>query len=170
MPVDEVALSVFSNIMRRFPTLEILDKEPVAKISFDAPQISHSAAPTGSLKVAKEFPALMRPPLIAGVDGGIITSFFARYVSTLSPFFVSLLIALLAFSHCLIHKGLPYQMCITSSLRSRFKQIHPFLSAPKSKVFSTQKRCRINAIWNGRDGLEQDPEISVGWGVQWTKC
>ncbi len=76
-------LKWFSNIMRRFPTLEILDKEPVAKISFDAPQISHSAGPTDSLKVAKEFPALMRPPLIAGVDGGIITSFFARYVSTL---------------------------------------------------------------------------------------
>ncbi|KAI9463337.1 NTF2-like protein [Lactarius psammicola] len=62
-----------NNIMRRFPTLEILDKEPVAKISFDAPQISHSAGSTGSLKVAKE------PPLIAGVDGGIITSFFARF-------------------------------------------------------------------------------------------
>ncbi|KAF8273335.1 NTF2-like protein [Lactarius quietus] len=68
-----------NNIMRRFPTLEILDKEPVAKISFDAPPISHSAGPAGSLKAAKEFPALMRPPLIAGVDGGIITSFFARF-------------------------------------------------------------------------------------------
>ena len=68
--------------MRRFPTLEILDKEPVAKISFDAPQISHSVGSTGSLKAAKEFPALMRPPLVAGVDGGIITSFFARYVFT----------------------------------------------------------------------------------------
>ncbi|KAH8995036.1 NTF2-like protein [Lactarius akahatsu] len=68
-----------NNIMRRFPTLEILDKEPVTKISFDAPQISHSTGSTGSLKGAKEFPALMRPPLVAGVDGGIITSFFARF-------------------------------------------------------------------------------------------
>src|SRR6266702_1277338 len=82
----------------------------------------------------------------------------------------SLLIAILASSHCLIHKELPCQMCITSSLRSRFKQIHPSLSAPKFKVSSTQKRCRISAIWTGRRGLEQDPEILVGWGVQWTKC
>jgi nuclear RNA export factor len=68
-----------NNVMRRFPTLEILDKEPVAKISFDAPPASHPAGPTGPLNAAKEFPALMCPPLIAGVDGGIITSFFARF-------------------------------------------------------------------------------------------
>ncbi|KAI0303614.1 hypothetical protein B0F90DRAFT_1707401 [Multifurca ochricompacta] len=42
-----------NNIVRRFPTLEILDKDPT-------------------------YPAPMQPPLIAGVDGGIITSFFAR--------------------------------------------------------------------------------------------
>jgi hypothetical protein len=155
--------------MRRFPTLEILDKEPVAKISFDAPPVSHSAGPTGPLNVAKEFPALMCPPLIAGVDGGIITSFFARYVYT--PLLLGApLIAIIDSSLCLIHIGLPYQMCTTSSLRSHFKQIRPFLPEPKSKVSSTQKRCRINAIWNGHHGLEQDPGISVGWGVQWTKC
>src|ERR1700677_406939 len=129
--------------MRRFPTLEILDKEPVAKISFDAPPVSHSAGPTGYLKAVKEFPALMRPPLIAGVDGGIITSFFARYVYT-SLLLGTFLIAIIASSLCLIHKGLPYQMCTTSSLRSHFKQIHPFLPEPKSKVSSTQKRCRIS--------------------------
>ncbi|KAH9972126.1 NTF2-like protein [Lactifluus volemus] len=68
-----------NNIMRRFPTLEILDKEPVTKISFDAPQAPHPAGPSGPHPASKVFPALMRPPLIAGVDGGIITSFFARF-------------------------------------------------------------------------------------------
>ena len=155
--------------MRRFPTLEILDKEPVAKISFDAPPVSHSVGPAGSLKAAKEFPALMRPPLIAGVDGAIITSFFARYVRT-SLLLGTLLNAIIASSLCLIHIGLPYQMCTTNSPLSHFKQIHPFLLEPKYKVSSIQKRCRISATWNGRHGLEQDPGILVGWGVQWTKC
>ncbi|KAI0255112.1 hypothetical protein BJV78DRAFT_1181400 [Lactifluus subvellereus] len=69
-----------NNIMRRFPTLEILDKEPVTKISFDAPQAPHhSVGPSGSHPAATVFPAPMRPPLIAGVDGAIITSFFARF-------------------------------------------------------------------------------------------
>ncbi|KAI0267684.1 NTF2-like protein [Gloeopeniophorella convolvens] len=68
-----------NNIMRRFPTLEMLDKEPVTKISFDAPEGSHPTGPAGPHRAAKEFPALMQPPLIAGVDGGIVTSFFARF-------------------------------------------------------------------------------------------
>ena len=75
-----------SNIMRRFPTLEILDKEAVTKISFDAPQTPHSIGPSSSHQTAKDFPALMQPPLIAGVDGGIITSFFARYACSLPPY------------------------------------------------------------------------------------
>jgi len=68
-----------NNIIRRFPTLEILDKEPVTKISFDAPQTPHPAGPSGSHPTAKDFPAPMQPPLIAGVDGSIITSFLARF-------------------------------------------------------------------------------------------
>ena len=72
-------LTAFSNIMRRFPTLEILDKEPVTKISFDAPQTPQLAGSSTSHSTAKDFPAEMQPPLIAGVDGNIITSFFARY-------------------------------------------------------------------------------------------
>jgi nuclear RNA export factor len=69
--------------MRRFPTLEILDKEPVAKISFDAPQTPYNSGSAGSHPTAKDFPTSMQPPLIAGVDGGIITSFLARYASSL---------------------------------------------------------------------------------------
>ena len=67
--------------MRRFPTLEMLDKEPVTKISFDAPQTPNPVGSSGSHSAAKDFPAQMQPPLIAGVDGSIITSFFARYAS-----------------------------------------------------------------------------------------
>lgn len=85
-----MVLTSFSNIMRRFPTLEILDKEAVTKISFDAPQTPHPTGSSGSHPIAKDFPALIQAPLIAGVDGGIITSFFARYASSLPslpPFF-----------------------------------------------------------------------------------
>lgn len=82
-------LQCSSNIMRRFPTLEILDKEAVTKISFDAPQTPHSIGPPESHPTAKDFPALMQPPLIAGVDGGIITSFFARYAYSLPPLLAS---------------------------------------------------------------------------------
>lgn len=71
--------------MRRFPTLEMLDKEPVTKISFDAPGTPHPVASPSSRSIAKDFPRPMQPSLIAGVDGSLITSFFARYVSIL-PF------------------------------------------------------------------------------------
>jgi nuclear RNA export factor len=61
----------------------MLDKEPVTKISFDAPQTPHPIRSSDSHPTAKDFPAPMQPPLIAGVDGGIITSFFARYACPL---------------------------------------------------------------------------------------
>lgn len=68
-----------NNIMRRFPTLEMLDKEPVTKISFDAPGTPHPVGSSGSHSMAKDFPAPMQPPLIAGVNGSLITSFFTRF-------------------------------------------------------------------------------------------
>lgn len=68
-----------NNIMRRFPTLEMLDKEPVTKISFDSPGTPHPVGSSGSHSTAKDFPAPMQPPLIAGVNGSLITSFFARF-------------------------------------------------------------------------------------------
>ena len=71
--------------MRRFPTLEMLDKEPVTKISFDAPQTPHPVGSSDSRSTAKDFPAPMQTPLIAGVDGSLITSFFARYASSHLP-------------------------------------------------------------------------------------
>ena len=70
-----------SEITRRFPTLEILDQEPVAKISFDAPPTSH-ASTTGFVQhpSATTFPAEMMPPFITGVDGSVISGFLMRYV------------------------------------------------------------------------------------------
>ena len=166
----QMALTSFSNIMRRFPTLEILDKEAVTKISFDAPQTPHPTGSSGSHPIAKDFPALIQAPLIAGVDGGIITSFFARYASSLPslpPFFS---MVPLASSHSLIHRETCSQTCITNSPLSRSKPIHPFQPVPKSKDSNTQKRCRINAIWNGPHGWVLDPEISVEWQVRSTRC
>lgn len=75
--------------MRRFPTLEMLDKEPVTKISFDAPRTPHPVGPSGLRSTAKDFPAPMQPPLIAGVNGSLITSFFARYAFILPSCSVS---------------------------------------------------------------------------------
>ncbi|THH21303.1 hypothetical protein EW146_g226 [Bondarzewia mesenterica] len=69
-----------NHIIRRFPTLEMLDKEAVAKIAFDNPAASTSSTPhTGPVPTATTFPAEMRPPFVAGVDGNIIVNFFARF-------------------------------------------------------------------------------------------
>ena len=155
--------------MRRFPTLEILDKEPVTKISFDAPQTPQLAGSSTSHSTAKDFPAEMQPPLIAGVDGNIITSFFARY-ELIYLLVESLLTVYSASSHCLIHNEPRFQTFIMSLPRSHFKPTHPSLSVPKSKDSSSQKRCQINATWNGRRGWVQGLEILVGWQVQSTRC
>ncbi|KAI0322537.1 hypothetical protein OF83DRAFT_647408 [Amylostereum chailletii] len=69
-----------NNIMRRFPTLEMLDQEPVAKISFDAPETSQASAPSvGPQPIAKTFPANMQPSFVTGVDDSLITGFLARF-------------------------------------------------------------------------------------------
>lgn len=155
--------------MRRFPTLEILDKEPVTKISFDAPQTPQIVGSSNPHSTAKNFPAEMQPPLIAGVDGNIITSFFARYEPILLSCRVVFTVCS-ASSRCLIHNEPRSQTCITSLPRSRSRPTHLSLSAPKSKDFSTQKRCQINATWNGRRGWVQGLEILVGWQARSTRC
>ena len=43
---------------------------------FDAPQTPHLVGSSGSHSTAKDFPSSMQPPLIAGVNGNLITPFF----------------------------------------------------------------------------------------------
>lgn len=70
-------------MVRRFPSIEVLDLEAVTKISFDdAPAASTSKPekpdpfnPTGP----STFPHPMGPSFITGVDGSVISSFLARF-------------------------------------------------------------------------------------------
>jgi len=64
--------------MKRFPGLEILDRESIAKVSFDAPQ----SLPTPSLKKKPSpntFPCLMASSFVSGVDPGLISNFLLRF-------------------------------------------------------------------------------------------
>ncbi|TRM64263.1 hypothetical protein BD626DRAFT_491278 [Schizophyllum amplum] len=63
---------------RRFTTLELLDQEPIMKISFDVPEASTSATPVPVAK-ATSFPLPMGGSFITGVDGTIINNFLMRY-------------------------------------------------------------------------------------------
>ncbi|KAI9061006.1 NTF2-like protein [Trametes sanguinea] len=67
-----------SEIARRFPSLEILDGEPIARVGFDAPapSASTSARPHNMLST---FAFQMQPSLIAGVDGSMVSDFLGRY-------------------------------------------------------------------------------------------
>ncbi|KAI0635688.1 NTF2-like protein [Trametes polyzona] len=67
-----------SQIARRFPSLEILDGEPVARVGFDAPS-SSTSAPTRHHTMLQSFAWNMEPSFIAGVDGSIVSNFFVRY-------------------------------------------------------------------------------------------
>lgn len=67
-----------SEMTRRIPTLEMLDQQPIAKIGFDVPKASTSAAST-TTATATTFPSDMNPSFITGVDGGILSNFLMRY-------------------------------------------------------------------------------------------
>ncbi|KAI0360121.1 NTF2-like protein [Trametes cingulata] len=67
-----------SEIARRFPSLEILDGEPVARVGFDAPTASASTSTRPHTNLSS-FAWNMEPSFIAGVDGSIVSNFFIRY-------------------------------------------------------------------------------------------
>ncbi|OCH95422.1 NTF2-like protein [Obba rivulosa] len=67
-----------SEVARRFPSLEILDSEAIAKIAFDVPQASTSTA-LPAQPAATTFPCEMGPSFLTGVDGSIISNFFMRF-------------------------------------------------------------------------------------------
>ncbi|KAI0649288.1 NTF2-like protein [Trametes meyenii] len=67
-----------SEIARRFPSLEILDGEPVARVGFDAPSTSASTS-SRPHTMPTSFAWNMEPAFVAGVDGSIVSNFFVRY-------------------------------------------------------------------------------------------
>lgn len=66
-----------SEMTRRFPSLEILDSEPVTQIGFDVPQPSttNTVVPKPS---STTFPTEMQPSFITGVDGAMVSNFLMR--------------------------------------------------------------------------------------------
>ncbi|KAH9926825.1 hypothetical protein B0H21DRAFT_138066 [Amylocystis lapponica] len=67
-----------SDIARRFPSLEILDSEPIAKIGFDVPQASTSTS-VSVQSAPTTFPCEMGDSFITGVESSVIGNFFARF-------------------------------------------------------------------------------------------
>ncbi|KAJ7163930.1 hypothetical protein C8R43DRAFT_989194 [Mycena crocata] len=67
-------------ISRRFVTLELLDQEPIAKISFDvAPSDDTAAARSVKAPSATTFPFPMGPSFIDGVDPSLVSTFLSRF-------------------------------------------------------------------------------------------
>ena len=71
-----------SEVARHFPSLELLDQEPIVKIAFDIPHASTSGAPHHP--TATSFPLDMMPSFVTGVDGNVIGNFLGRYDSSSS--------------------------------------------------------------------------------------
>ncbi|PFH51065.1 hypothetical protein AMATHDRAFT_3332 [Amanita thiersii Skay4041] len=66
-----------SEIARRFTSLEVLDQEAIAQISFDNPQ--SSSAPAVPKPSATTFPYEMEPSFITGVDSSLLSNFLVRF-------------------------------------------------------------------------------------------
>lgn len=71
---------ITSEVARRFPSLEMLDQEPIVKISFDVPHATISGPSAASHRPnATTFPVEMMPPFVTGVDGTFVSNFLMRY-------------------------------------------------------------------------------------------
>lgn len=71
---------ITSEVARRFPSLEMLDQEPIVKISFDVPHATTSGPSAASHRPnATTFPVEMMPPFVTGVDGNFVSNFLMRY-------------------------------------------------------------------------------------------
>ncbi len=64
---------------RRFTSLEVLDQEAIAQISFDVPQPSTSTSSVPKPN-ATTFPFEMGPSFVTGVDPNIVSNFLSRLV------------------------------------------------------------------------------------------
>lgn len=65
---------------RRFPSLQILDGEAIAKIAFDTPNATSSVPIPPNLPTATAFPFEMASSFVTGVDGTIVSKFLMQYV------------------------------------------------------------------------------------------
>ncbi|KAF8333869.1 hypothetical protein F5887DRAFT_1063560 [Amanita rubescens] len=67
-----------SEMARRFTSLEVLDQEAIAQISFDVPQPSTSTSSVPKPN-ATTFPFEMGPSFVTGVDPNIVSNFLSRF-------------------------------------------------------------------------------------------
>ncbi|THH28012.1 hypothetical protein EUX98_g6178 [Antrodiella citrinella] len=68
-----------SEMSRRFPSLQILDGEAIAKIAFDTPNASSSVPIPANLPTATAFPFEMASSFVTGVDGTIVSKFLMQF-------------------------------------------------------------------------------------------
>ena len=80
IPLSILLIYFFSEMVRRFPSLTLLDKEVISQISFDSPQ---SAVPSFPVEKpnSTSFPFEMGPSFITGVDGSLVSNFLVRLAS-----------------------------------------------------------------------------------------
>ncbi|KAH8101983.1 hypothetical protein DFH11DRAFT_542620 [Phellopilus nigrolimitatus] len=65
---------------RRFPSLEVLDQEAIAKISFIDPPVASSSSSDPYAPAPTSFPFPMAGSFITGVDGSVISNVLARFL------------------------------------------------------------------------------------------
>ena len=67
-----------SEMARRFPSLEMLDQEPIQKITFDVPPAESSSKSIPQSAAPTTFPNEMGSSFVTGVPGNIVSDFLMR--------------------------------------------------------------------------------------------
>lgn len=63
---------------RRFPSLEMLDQEPIQKITFDVQSAESSSKPIVQSEAPTTFPNDMGSSFVTGVPGNVVSDFLMR--------------------------------------------------------------------------------------------
>ncbi|EPQ54024.1 NTF2-like protein [Gloeophyllum trabeum ATCC 11539] len=125
-------------IGRRFPSLTVLDREPMTVIAFDAPQASsstHAARPT-----ATTFPCDMGTSFITGVDPALVSGFLARFFSVWDTQRASLMDA--------YHPSATFSFSVNTSIPTRAR----LQGFQHSKEMPHQKKLEWTPWITGGDG------------------
>lgn len=138
-------------MVRRFPSLDILDMEAIPKIGFDAPAASTSAVASTSQATATTFPAEMGLSFITGVDSSVVSNFLVRYVLASC--------ARVDYSHA-SSDFFPYSTtsvpdCWMSTIQTRHSPslpTQPFPRVRELKGTITRRKCQTSASWSGPRG------------------
>ncbi|KAK7690835.1 hypothetical protein QCA50_005936 [Cerrena zonata] len=67
-----------SEMARRFPSLEMLDQEPIQKITFDVQPAESSSKPIAQSETPTTFPNDMGSSFVTGVPGNVVSDFLMR--------------------------------------------------------------------------------------------